>query len=198
MDKYEPNLGIVYADDDPEQKGEHLDKELLVCSLNDNNGEASFFSLYGMSITMLSNILESRSFFEEASEGDVKFLKFKDVSIEKAFRERREELINSFAKLLAFEEMFKRIAKIYEADLTYHIVDRVRILREYMEYENEAFRQATNTSDKKSKKNRSDIFSRKGMLQMKESLIIDIDSIKPDFSHLAEHEEKLKGILGEF
>ncbi len=197
VDKYEPNLGIVYADNDPEQKGEHLDKELLVCSLNDNDGEASFFSLYGMSVTMLSNILDSKTFFEEVSEGGIKFLKFKDVEIEKAIKERREELINSFAKLLAFEGMFKRVAKIYEADLTYHIADRIRILREYMEYENEAFRQATNTSEKKSKK-KIEIFSRKGILQMKESLIIDIDSIKPDFKHLVEHEEKLKGILGEF
>jgi hypothetical protein len=70
VDEYDPNLGIVYADDDPEQKGEHLDQELLICGLN-NKGEANIFSLYGMSMYKLSILAERNTFFKDEIE-DVK------------------------------------------------------------------------------------------------------------------------------
>jgi len=196
VDKYEPNLGIVYADDDPEQKGDHLDQELLVCGL-DGRGEASFFSLYGMSMTMLDNLIEANSFFEEVWEGDKMILKFKNPEMEGLFITRQVELTDNYAKLLAFEGILKRVAKIYETDLTYHIAERVKVVREYLEYNNEAIRKATNT-DAKSKKDKLGLFKRKGTSRMQEGMIIDIDSIKPDLKSIEEHESKLKEILGDF
>ena len=197
VDKYDPNLGIVYAENDPEQKGNHLDQELLICGL-DGSGEANFFSLYGMSINMLSNLIESDCFFEEEVEDGITYLKFDNAEMERLFRERQTEVVAGYAKLLAYEGILKRIAKIYEVDATYHISERVKMLRSYMEQNNEAIYQATNTGEDKLNKNRVGFFKRKDVLQMKENLIVDVDSIKPDLKSVEDHEQKLKAILDEF
>ena len=33
-DTYDANLGLVYAENDPDHKGDHLDQELLICDLD--------------------------------------------------------------------------------------------------------------------------------------------------------------------
>ena len=197
VDEYEPNLGIVYADDDPEQKGGHLDREFLICGLDDK-GEASFFSLFGMSTSMLSIVIEADSFFNEVAEGDTKYLVFKNAKIEEAFRMRRSELIADYAKLLAFEGILKKLEKIYEADLTWHIADRIKMIRGYMESNNDAVREATNTNENKPKKKGDWLFRRKDVLKIKEPLLIDVDAIKPDTKYVEEHELKFREIFGHF
>ena len=72
------------------------------------------------------------------------------------------------------------------------------MLRSYMEQNNEAIYQATNTGEDKLNKNRVGFFKRKDVLQMKENLIVDVDSIKPDLKSVEDHEQKLKAILDEF
>ncbi len=194
VDTYDPNLGLVYEDSDPEHKGKHLDRELLICSLT-NNGETSFFSIYGMTIDALSTITEKNAFFLETIEDGKRLIRFKDAELEKTFRLRRNDVISGYAKLLAFEDIFKRLSREYEVDLTYHVFDRIKSLRNNMELLNESIRIATNTEEKNSQ---FGMFRRKEMLEFKEALIIDIVGIKPDFEVTHEHEERLKGILGSF
>jgi len=197
IDRYDANLGIVYADDDPEQKKCHLDRELLICNLN-NDGKPNFFSVYNMSLTILSGIFEGKTYFEEIKEGGKIFIKFKDPDLERTFRERREDLISGYAKLLAFKDTFKKLSKTYETDLTIHVSERIEVLRLHMEQYNEAIRVATNTDADESKKSWHGLFRNKDILEFKNDLAIDIDAIKPDQKAAEEHDVKLREILGEF
>ena len=197
IDEYEPNLGIVYADDDPEQKKDHLDRELLICNLNDD-GKPNFFSLYEMSITVISGLFNGMSMFEEKTIDGEKALKFGDESFRNIFTERCQELIDDYAKLLAFEGMIKRLSKIFEVDLTYHISGRIKMLRTYIEEINKAIRQATNNDEENDQQDKFGILKRKDKLVFKDFDLIDIDSIKPDIKSAEEHEQKFKKILGEF
>lgn len=195
-DQYDPNLGIVYADDDPEQKGEHLDKELMICGLN-RDGEASFFSLYGMAMHVVSTVSEKENFFEEVLKDGKNIIRFKDAGLEAAFRMRRNNLISGYAQLLAFEELLNKLSKEYEADMTHHVSERVKMLRGYIEQTNDAIRSATGTRDKL-EKSKFGIFRKKHILEFEEELIIDIAGIEPDRQYVSEHESRLRGILGKF
>ena len=147
---------------------------------------------------MLSIVIEADSFFNEVAEGDTKYLVFKNAKIEEAFRMRRSELIADYAKLLAFEGILKKLEKIYEADLTWHIADRIKMIRGYMESNNDAVREATNTNENKPKKKGDWLFRRKDVLKIKEPLLIDVDAIKPDTKYVEEHELKFREIFGHF
>ncbi|MFA5954233.1 MAG: hypothetical protein WC817_01700 [Patescibacteria group bacterium] len=196
-DIYDPNLGIVYADDDPNHAGEHLDQELLICDITDS-GDASVFSRYGMAISLLANIFDKKMFFEEVAEDGKLFLHFKDSQIEEAFRARQQNLVDGYAKLLAYQAVFSKVAAIYEADLAYHVTERLTGLRENITQHNEAVQQATNLGERLHRKAKYDFFRRRDRLYLKEDLVINIDTIKPDQATMKEHEAKLKRIFGNF
>ena len=195
VDEYEPNLGILYADDDPEQKKGHLDRELLICSLT-SDGKPSFLSLYEMSMTIISGLFKGINMFEEETIEEKKFLKFEDEVIKNIFAGRCQDLIDNYAKLLAFEGVIKKLSKIFEADLTYHISDRIKMLRTYIEEINRAIRHATNNDEETSPKDKFGLLKRKDKLLFKDLDLIDIDLIKPDMKSVEEHEQKFKKILG--
>lgn len=195
-DKYDPNLGIVYTNDDPEN-GENLDREFLICDHN-GKGEPNIFSVYGLSITLLSNIHKGLSVFKEEREDGKAIIKFRSQQIYKLFKERRENLIKNYAALLAFEKLFKRLVKIYETDFTYHVAERIQFLKDCIRLYNESILIATNAAKDDLQKTRRGIFKQKEILHFEDNFIIDVDSIEPDDTHIKEHEEKLRGILGEF
>jgi hypothetical protein len=194
VDTYDANLGIVYADDDPEQNGDHLDRELLICNLNDS-GKPNFFSLYNMSVVMLSGLFESKSYFKETTKNGKTFIEFKDSDLEIVFRQRRDMLIEGYAKLVAFEGVFEKMSKIYETDLTDHVTERIKALRIDIEQYNGSIRVATNTNTDQSKNIRNSLYRNNKILQFKDDLIIDTDGIKPDGKAMEEHEAKLKAIF---
>jgi len=195
IDEYEPNLGILYDDDDPEQKKGHLDRELLICNLT-NDGKPSFFSIYEMSITIMSGLFNGMNMFEEETIEEKKFLKFEDEPIKNIFVERCQDLIDNYAKLLAFEGILRKLSKIFESDLTYHISDRIKILKTYMEEINRAIRHATNNDEETNQQDKFGLLKRKDKLIFKDFDLIDIDSIKPNIKSVEEHEQKFKKILG--
>lgn len=197
VDTYDANLGIVYADDDPEQKGDHLDRELLICNLNDD-GKPNFFSVYNMSIVMLAGLFEGKSYFKEAEENGTIFIEFNHPELETTFRERRGMLIDEYAKLLAFEKVFKKVSKIYETDLTDHINQRMEAIRTDIEQYNESIRVATNTSLNQSKNIRNSLFRNNKVLRFRDDLLIDINVIEPDEKAVTDHVAKLKGFFGDF
>lgn len=193
---YDPNLGIVYADNDPEQKDEHLDQEFIICGLN-GKGEANFFSLYGMAMSKLSILADGDSFFKDERCDGRTYLEFKHDGIEAAFRAKRQDLIDGYAKLLAFRDLLKKLERIYETDMTYHVEDRLKTLKNYIEENNQAIRVATNTNGKDEKPEFGLIFKR-STLHIKDDLIIDIDAIRPDEKVVEQHLLKLEQILGHF
>lgn len=197
VNKYDPNLGLVYADDDPEQTGHHLDQELLICDF-DKKGVLQIFSRYGMSTSLLSKAFDSKVYFKEVKEDSKTYLEFKNPIYEAAFRARRFDVMNGYAQLLAYEEVFKKLDVIYEANLSHHVLGRVKDAKEFIEYINQAVQIATNTQEDELKDKGNGPFRRKDQLHLREELLIDLNSLKPDTSLTEKHVEKLKGIFRNF
>ncbi|MGC9346423.1 MAG: hypothetical protein ACP5ER_06525, partial [Candidatus Bathyarchaeales archaeon] len=63
VDRYNANAGLIYADDDKEHKGDHLDQELLIAE-RDKDGKPSIVSLFGMSVKKIERALSTRYFKE--------------------------------------------------------------------------------------------------------------------------------------
>jgi hypothetical protein len=196
-DEYEPNLGIVYKDNDPEQLGEHLDKELLICYLT-KDGKPTFLSPHEMSITIIAGITEGMNMFEEETSEGITYLKFSDEPYRDAFTERCKNLIDGYAKLLAFEGIIQRLSETFKTDLTEHISVRIKTLKTYLEEINKAIRTATNTDDRLEQKSKFNGFKRTDKLVFKDFDLIDIEAITPDIKSIEDHEKKFKEILGEF
>ncbi|MDE1970082.1 MAG: hypothetical protein KGI50_00685 [Patescibacteria group bacterium] len=195
VDTYDPNLGLVYAENDPDHTDEHLDQELLICSLAGNR-EPGAFSRYGMSVTMLSNLLYAQTLFEEFRKNGTLFLRFKDEEIAKIFAERRQLLINGYAILLGFETVFKKLSPIYETDMAEHVSERLAALRENMEQLNKAIRTATNI-DEESNTTKNRLFHEKETMPFEEDVTIDIATVEPDQKTIEEHEAKVRAIFPE-
>lgn len=191
VDTYDPNLGIVYADDDPEHKGNHLDQELLISDIGEN-GEAAPFSTYGLLTSMLSSGFEGKKYLEEVSKDGQLFIRFKKPYIQKIFFERRQMLIDGYANLLAIENLLKKLSPIYETDMAEAVSGRVKHLCELIEAFNKALRFASDP-DKESKKTIG--LLRQKALQFEGELFIDIDSIEPNQQIIADREVALKEIF---
>jgi hypothetical protein len=191
-DTYDANLGIVYAENDPDHKGDHLDQELLICDLA-KNGEAAAFSRYGMSVAMLSGLLRSQTLFEDFKKDGKLFLRFKNAKLAELFAARRQGLIDGYAILLGFEAVFKKLSSIYETDMAEHVAQRLAALREDIKQHNEAVRIGTNTDEETQKSSKR--LLRDEPMSFEKELTIDIDAIEPDEKTIEEHEVKLKEIF---
>jgi hypothetical protein len=191
-DTYDANLGLVYAENDPEHKGDHLDQELLVCDLTEN-GEAAAFSRYGMSVAMLSGLLRSQTLFEDFQKDGKLFIKFKDARLAALFAARRQGLIDGYAILLGFKTVFKKLSTIYEVDMAEHVVERLTALRQDIEQHNEAVRIGTNTDEENNKASKR--LLRDEPMSFEREIIIEVNAIEPDKKTIEEHEAKLKEIF---
>jgi hypothetical protein len=191
-DTYDANLGLVYAEDDPEQKGDNLDQELLICDV-DSDGKPAAFSPYSLNTMVLSGLFKGLSLLEEYAKDGKTWIRFKDERMAQAFLDRRQELIDGYAILLAFESLFKKLSPIYEADMTDHVASKLALVRGFIEEHNKAIRTAAHLEDG----------TQKGFLREKEPLrfdeewIIDVEAIKPDKKITEGHEAKLKEIFPE-
>ena len=193
VDEYDPNLGLVYADDDPEHKGEHLDQELLICPVN-SKGELGFFSTYGMSLRRLEISLESIVFFKEERKDGKTHIKFKNKEVEIMFRGSREAFIAGYAKLLAHKELVKRLSAIYETDMGFRVDELLMRLDAWIEGHNEGL----STAQKPTQYKNMEINENKIVSVIDPTLFIDKNAIAPDQAVIEEHTEKLKKIFGNF
>lgn len=187
VDNYTANLGIVYADDDPEQKVEHLDKELLITS-TDKDGKPSFISLFGRALDAAEREFNTTKFFKETKKDGETYLEFKHDTIEKAFKDTRQSLIDGYAKLLAFQEIFKRLSKTYDADLGFFSKGRMEQVSEFIDQHNEILEQALEDSYG---------LGDKQPLKTKDNLAIDKEGIAPDPKIKKEYESQFEKILAE-
>jgi len=134
VDKYQANLGLVYADDNKERKGENLDRELLIAD-KDGDGKLSVISMFGMSIKEIEGQFNQQFFTETEKDGET-YLEFKSDNIKEVFKTTRQSLIDGYAKLLAFEDIHKKLSKIYEIDLTFLITPKVKQVSEFIDLHN--------------------------------------------------------------
>jgi len=191
VDKYQPNLGLVYADDDPKQKGDHLDRELLIAN-TDKEGKLDVISMFGMSIKKIEGRF-NRNFFTETEKDEETYLEFKSDEVEKVFKEIREDLIKSYAKLLAFSEVFKRLSKTYEAEIDYALKERVKNVSDFIDQHNEHLEIAL--EDTRGFGVGFGLY--KKPLKTKDDLFINRDGILPDAEILTGWTQKFEDILGD-
>ncbi len=194
VDTYDPNLGLVYADTDPEKTGHNLDQELLICSTN-GRGEPDIFSCYGMSLQFLEKMHEHVVFLKEEHKGGKSYIRFKNKEVEKMFRESRDSFIDGYAKLLAHKELLRKLSTIYEADVGFRVDTLLTRLDALIETHNDALRSAqgpvlykhTRTMDEG-----------KILAEIDKDLFINKSAIVPDQSVIEEHTAKLKEIFYDF
>ena len=191
VDRYSANDGFVYADDDPEHKGDHLDRELLIAD-KDKDGRPAIISIFGMSLRKIEGTLKPRYFKEVEKNGET-YLEFKSEEIEKVFKETRQSLINGYAKLLAFLEIFKKLSKIYEIDLTFLITPIIKQVSEFIETHNNFLDNAL--EDALGFGVGFDLY--KKPLKTREDLYINKDRIAPDINTTEEYGKEFYEILGD-
>jgi len=111
IDFYEPDLGLVKG------KGEdYFDRELLIT-------DERFYSRYNAFIRTAKGFFSILSVIEETEKNGEIILDLKKGThnIKGFFLKIRNNYIEGYESLLAFEGLFKRLSKVYEQDLTYKI-----------------------------------------------------------------------------
>ena len=195
VDNYDAGLGIVYDENDPEQKGQNKDRELLIATKN-NKGELNPFSLFGLTIKRLKRSFEATQFIKETEKDGEVILAFDNDALKKIFQEIKESLVSGYAKLLAFRDIQKRLSKTYEIDLNYTLNERVESVSNFIDQHNDAIKTATG------KKNDDDIArwlflsNKKQHFKMQDDLLIDKGKILPDIETLELWSKKFEDILG--
>lgn len=76
--------------------------------------------------------------------------------------------------------------------------ERIQFLKGSIDLYNDTILIATNAAKDDLQKTKHGFFKHKEVLHLEDDLIIDLDSITPDQKAVQDHEEKLKGISGEF
>jgi len=201
VDTYRPNLGIVYADNDPEHKGEHLDKELLIAKKT-NNGELSIFSLFSIYIEKIKNLFDATQIIKETEKNGELYLDFERDELTEIYKNARTGLIEGYAKLLAFNEMYEKLSKVYEADLTYKIKSWLKDTEEKIDLHNKIINTATGQKplfgdeSEDAKETTSWFIKKRGVLKTNDDLFIEKENIKPDTEWIASYYKKFTEILG--
>jgi hypothetical protein len=193
VEKYEANAGLIYADDDPEHKGENIDRELLIAE-KDKDGKVNVFSFFGRAIDTIERHFDTTRFFKETTEKDGEtYLEFKSEDIEKAFKDTRQSLIDGYKKLLAFQDVFKRLSKTYKADLAFLINAKVEQVSEFIDTHNTYLGNAL-----------EDLYGfgvgfglYKKPLKTKDNLFIEKNKLQADTKTLEEWTGKFEEILGD-
>jgi hypothetical protein len=188
VDRYDPGLGVVYAEGDPERRGKNLDQELVVCQL-DGRGKPGFFSAYGRSLDSLEAFSDALSFVKEESKDGRPTVAFRGVEIEGMFRGCRETLVSNYAKLLAVRDVLRKLSATYEADLAYRVDEQVQFLDGYIRMNNEALDTARKPLEPGPWAHECAVDER---------LYIDASAISPDAEVMRELVERLKEIFWDF
>lgn len=192
VDTYNANLGLVYAPDDTEQKGENLDQELLITD-TDAKGELSFFSPFGMAAWRLEAFLESGMFFEETEKDGERILTCSNKKIEQVFIETKNDVVEGYATLLSFGEMFEKLSKIYEIDVSYKVRGWIATAEEYIDAHNDALETA---AGKMSEKDKKLFLYTEPALKIDPAFYIDKGAIKPIKGRMGVYPEKCEEIFG--
>ena len=193
-DTYDANLGIVYADDDPEHRGEHLDQEFLVSNKN-MHGELNIFSMYGLTTKRLRATFESTQFIKETIQDGEVILDFATSMLRNSFMDRKKNLADGYSRLLAFRDFFKKLSKVYEVDLCVRLNEKVQSVENFIDQHNKALRTATGkelSDDDPEEHSDNWLTPRKIVARMKDDYSIDKDSIVPDPETVKSCDEKFR------
>lgn len=180
VDEYDPELGLVKDD-----KGETIDNELLIT-------EEKFFSRYKYLLERTSDLLGTLSIVQEKDEGGETVVDIIDRGdYKKAFTTLRDDFVKYYEILLAFEDFFKRVSKVYDMDLSYRVSAWIAECKENVEVFNDTLLGALEIvlpySQQANKKKR----------YKDTELFIDTKKIKPNAERVRLYCEEISTLLGD-
>ena len=110
---------------------------------------------------------------------------------------RKCKFVKDYSALLAFEELFKRLSKTFETDLTYKIRDWIKSFKgDLRQLQLELLMLSDDIQEAGYKANRIYYLSESFIDELM-TLPFDPDKTKPDKEAAAIYFEKIKGILGD-
>ena len=181
LDFYEPDLGLVKG------KGEdYFDRELLIT-------DEQFYSRYTAYIEKARRFFSILSVIKETEKSGEIVLDLKEGThnIKGFFLKLRSNFLEGYRSLLAFEDLFKRLSRVYEQDLTYKISKWVVQCQGVIDDYNHTLLGAldnikppVNLQDKKKR-------------YRDKKLFIDVKKIKPNGGVAEQYSKEFTNILGE-
>ncbi len=187
-DRYNANLGIVYADDDPDHKGQYQDRELLITELN-KEGKPHPINFSQMAIAHIKTYINGVGLLKETEVDGERVIEFNDERFTETMKKTTKGLKDHYAILLSFKELFRRLSKTYGIDLSYKIDKWIEETEGFIDDHNETLKMAT-------KKGFSEITDNK-VVRFKEDFYIDKDKVKPDQERVAGYFKELEDLLGD-
>ncbi len=181
---------MLYADGDAEHKGDNLDREHLIAE-RDKDGKVNVFSIFGRAIDTIEGFFETTRYFKETTKDGETYLEFKSEDIKEAFTSAVENIKDGYAKLLAFREIFKKLNKIYEAEIDHLLKRRLGQVSEFIDLHNSYVEGALDDLVF------LDLDSLKS-LKTRENLYIEKDKITPHKETLAEWEQRFSEVFSDF
>ena len=178
----------MYADDDPEQKGVHLDRELLITNL-DEDGKTLALNFSQISIARIKSYIELMEFVKETEVNGERVIEFEDNSLNELIKNTTEELKKYYSTLLTFRDLFEKLSKVYEVDLTVKIDNWVEGIEKFIDSHNFILKQA-------SKKDFEEMRTKK-VVRFKDNLFIDKLEIKPNKELLSDYYKEVEELLNE-
>lgn len=188
IDRYEPDLGIVYEDGSKQ----HLDSELLISELG-KDGKPHFFSFSYLALEKLKRAFESTQMIKVSNQDGESILEVENDRLAEAYKQTRKDLIKGYALLLSFKELFSRLSKTYEIDLTYKINKWIETISGFIDLHNESLKLATGQAEQPS----GYLSVSKWTAKLKDDLIIDKDKIEPDDEQTKPYIQEFEKVLGE-
>jgi len=188
IDRYDPDLGIVYEDGNKQ----HLDSELLISQLG-KDGKPHFFSFSYFALEKLKGAFETTQMIKESDQDGESVLEVKDDRLAEGYKQTRKDLIKGYALLLSFKELFTRLSKTYEIDLTYKINDWIKTIGGFIDSHNDALKMATGQAEQPS----GYLSVSKWTAKLKDDLFIDKDKIEPDDAQAGAYFKEFEKVLGE-
>lgn len=185
VDRYDANAGLVYADDDAEHKRDNLDRELLIAE-KDKDGKIGVFGIFDRAIDTTKRLFEKISYFKETTKDGENYLEFKSDEIKEAFYLAIESIKDGYAKLLAFQEIFKKLNKIYQAEVDYLLKQRLEEVSELIDKHNFYL------------DNVLEVGLHKKQLKTRENLYIEKNKIAPHKETLAEWKQRFSEVFSDF
>lgn len=128
-----------------------------------------------LAIKLLETLLKTTGHFKETKKGEETYLEFKNEEIKKVYMETNQSLIDGYAKLLAYREIFKKLNNIYEAETDHLLKQRIEQVSGFINQHNFNL----------------DLIKTK----MIESLYIKKDQIAPDTETLREWTQRFSDIF---
>ncbi len=188
VDLYDANLGIVYADDDPEHKKAHLDREFLITEIGED-GKPSGINFSQIAMARIKGFFEMLGFVKESEINGERIIEFKDENFNELMRNTITSLKELYSALLTFRELFRKLSKVYEVDLTFKIDEWVKQTEKFIDSHNEVLKLAT-------KKDFMEMRS-KNTVRFKDDWFIDKSKISSDEERTMRYFKEFEGILKE-